>query len=111
MTERSCHDWMLVDKDELKDFLPPDVREAALAHIVTLLDADAVTRKQMRREKRRNKHADSPYVLSHILHSRNTEHAMRGDTNTRRLKRGKKSYRYYFDYSTASKALSGLCAR
>lgn len=111
MRERSRDEWVLVDKPELKGFLPPDVREAMLTHIVTMLDADAVIRKQMRRQKRKDKHRDSLYVLSHILHSRDTQHPMRGETNTRRLKKGKKSYRYYFDYSTASKALSGLCAR
>ena len=112
MHERPRDEWVLIDKPLLMDFLPPDVRTAATAYLTKLYDADAVTTKQARRRKRDNKADDNPYVLSHVLTSSLTKHAMRGDTNTRKLPNGEREIRrYYFDYSTASKAISGLPAR
>lgn len=110
--ERSREEWVLAPKEELKDFLPPEVREIAVKTIIALLDADTVTRRQMHKKKRKNRHDDSsPYILSHTLHSAVTGHPMRGETSIRMLVGGKKVTRYYFDYSTASKAISGMPAR
>src|SRR5439155_16181881 len=102
--ERDRKDWLLVDKEELKDFLPEDVRKAALPHILALFDEDTVTRKQAKRKMRKHKHDDNDYVLRHILVSKQTGHPMRGDSNTRRRVDGTRHRcRYYFDYSAASK--------
>ena len=110
-TERPRDDWMLVDKPELKDILPPDVRQLAIDHFVKLYDRDAGIAKQARRKSRGNKADDNPYVLSQILRSKQTSHLMRGDSNRKKRKSGISVIRYYFDYSTASKAVSGLHAR
>ncbi len=112
MSERPRDEWILVDKPMLKDFLPPDVREAATTYLTRLYDADVVTAKQARGANRKNKADDNPYVLSQVLRSRQTDHAMRGETNTKRGPNGERHIRrYYFDYYTASKAISGLPAR
>ena len=110
-TERPRDDWVLVDKPQLKDFLPPDVREAALPEILKRYDTDVIIAKQAQKAKRKNKHDDNPYVLAQVLHSKQTGRPMRGDTNTKKVEGGREVRRYYFDYSTASKAISGLCAR
>ncbi|MGC4033599.1 MAG: recombinase family protein [Tepidisphaeraceae bacterium] len=109
--ERPRDEWVLVDQPLLREFLPEEIRRAALPYIQKRYDKDAVTAKQAERSKKKNKHDDNPYVLSHLLHSKQTGHPMRGDTSARKLVGRRKSYRYYFDYSSASKALNGLVAR
>jgi hypothetical protein len=109
--ERSRDEWVLTDKPRLQDFLPPDVRDAATGHLMELFDVDAVRAKQARRTKKKNKSDDNPYVLAQLLRSQQTDHAMRGDTNSKQGKFGRLIRRYYFDYSTASSAISGLHAR
>jgi hypothetical protein len=110
-TERGRNDWVLVDKADLKNFLPEDVRKAATPRILAMYDEDRVVARQAKWAMRKNKNDDGPYVLSHILHSAQTGHAMRGDSVNKKLVGGQKVYRYYFDYSTASEAVSGLNAR
>jgi hypothetical protein len=109
-TERPRNEWQLVDKPNLKDFLPPDVRGLAISYIMKLHDEDVITAKQAER-RRKTKHEDNSYVLSHIVRSKQTGETMRGDTTTKKRGDGRVSRRYYFDGSTAAKAITGIPAR
>lgn len=112
-TERLRDDWVLTDVPALKDVLPPHVRNAALPWITAMYDEDAVRqREQSRKARRKHKGDKSDYVLSGILHSALTGKPMRGDSSTKMRASGKKKRRrYYFDYSTAQRAITGPTAR
>lgn len=109
--ERPREEWVLVDVPKLKDILPPHVRQLALTRIMDLYDSDAVERRQKRKRHSRHKHDKSLYLLSGLLHNSLTEHVMHGDTVKKKLVSGEKFYRYYLDYSCASKGETGIRAR
>lgn len=110
--ERPRDEWVLVDKPHLKDYLPPDVRAAGQAHIIKLLDTDTVVARQAKQGKREHKYDTNDNLLSHLMHSKQTGHFMRGDSKVKRRKNGEKVInRYYIDDSAEKKALSGAYIR
>lgn len=114
--ERPREEWRLVDVPRLKDMLPEDLRAVALQRILRRLDPDRPAHPKKGKpihlgEGARHRHQNSPYLLTHLLRSKQTGHLMRSETSNRRLKGGPKTYRYYFDGTAAVFAENGITAR
>ncbi|MCE9554593.1 MAG: recombinase family protein [Planctomycetes bacterium] len=113
--ERPRDEWRLVDIPKLKDILPSPLREIAAARIMEKFDPDAPPHpkkgKPLRSGEAKHKHLDSPFLLTNILHSKQTGHRMRGEVVNKKLVHGRKSYRYYFDCGAAVHAERGLNVR
>lgn len=114
-TERPRDDWRLVDVPHLKDVLPSPLREIVAERIMRQLDPNTPAHqrkgKALHTGQGRHKQLDSPFLLTHVLHSKQTKHSMRGETVNKKLLHGKSQYRYYFDGGAAIRAETGLNTR
>lgn len=115
-TERPRSEWRLVDVPALKELLPIEARHGALERISRLLDPDRVRHPRFgvplhSGPAAKHRHMESPYLLTHLLHCKQTGHWMRGDTVNKKMKVGRKLYRYYFDGSAAVFARGDGAAR
>jgi DNA invertase Pin-like site-specific DNA recombinase len=102
--------WQIAEKPELSEFLPPDLRVLAAKRIAAILEGQAGEA-----PRRRHKHIASDYVLTHLLHSKQSGRPMRGRTVTdqwqRKGEKIKKVRRKYVDGETLNLAEKGAAAR
>jgi DNA invertase Pin-like site-specific DNA recombinase len=114
-TERPRDEWRLVDIQRLKDVLPSSLRELAAERIMRCFDPATPPHpkkgKVLHTGEGRLKQLDSPFLLTNLLHSKQTKHSMRGESAHRKLVSGRKEYRYYFDGGAAMRAEKGLTIR
>lgn len=114
--ERPREQWTIVDKPGLKEVLPEPTREKAMQRIVESLDPNRKPHPKKgapihKGEAARQRHLNSPYLLSPLLYCKQTNTRMRGDTVNKKLKSGRKTYRYYFDGHAAVFAKGSGAAR
>ena len=110
--ERPRDEWQLVDVPHLKDLLPSPLREAATERIMKELDPDRPPHPRKGKAlHHKHKHQDSPFLLTNLLHSKQTGHLMRGEVCDRKMVGYRKQYRYYFDSGAAVHAEKGLNIR
>ncbi len=115
-TERPRGDWRLVDVPHLKDVLPNPMREIAAERIMRQFDTTIPPHprkgKALHTGEGRHKQLNSPFLLTHILRSKQTDHPMRGELINKKLVGGRKTqYRYYFDGGAALRGEKGLHIR
>lgn len=114
-SERPMDEWRLVDIEHLKDILPSPLREIAAERIMRQFDPTIPPHprkgKALHTGEGRHKQLNSPFLLTHLLHSKQTGHSMRGETANRKLLSRRKLYRYYFDGGAAIRGERGLHIR
>ena len=114
-TERPREDWLLVTVPHLEGVLPSPLREIAAERIMRQFDTSIPQHprkgKALHTGEGRHKQLNSPFVLTHVLHSKQTGHSMRGETVNRKLVGGPTQYRYYFDGGAAIRGEKGLHIR
>jgi hypothetical protein len=85
---RPRQEWVETTEDALADFLEPDVKRAMLAHLDEILRR---LERTLRPGPKRDRHAESEFLLTNILTCRQGGYRMTGRTTGRRGKR----VRYY----------------
>lgn len=104
--ERPREDWKLVDVPELKEMLPSPLREIAAERVMKQFDPTVPPHpkkgKPLHTGPAKHKHLDSPFLLTYILHSKQTGHWLRGEVACKKRADGTPYVlRYYFDGGAA----------
>lgn len=101
--------WELVDVPQLKDLLPEPLRSTVMKELMELYAEDRVP--HPKKGQPRQRHANSPFLLTGALCSKQSGHPMRGELAIKKLVAGPKKMRYYFDGGAAVYGEKGLAIR